>query len=86
VTTFSSESSAVMVMILLPTLSGMAGMNQFDEPCAIPAPLLDTQLTCTVPEPPETVPLIETEDAVVELAAADLRELAREQGLERDLG
>jgi hypothetical protein len=60
-----------MVMMLLPLLSGIAAMNQFDDPCANPdVPLLDTQLTCTAPEPPETVPLIEMEDAVVELAGA----------------
>src|SRR5580692_5537784 len=58
-------------MMLLPALSGMAGINQFDDPSATPdVPLLDTQLTCTVPEPPETVPLIEMEDAAVELAGA----------------
>jgi hypothetical protein len=55
-------------MILLPALSGMVGMNQFADPCATPvAPLLVIQLTTTVPEPPEAVPLMEIHDAVLEL-------------------
>ena len=56
---------------LLPALSGIVGMIQFDRPWAVPdVPLLDVQLTCTLPVPPETVPLIEMEDAVVELGGA----------------
>src|ERR1035438_8584681 len=55
-------------MTLPPALSGMVGMIQLDDPCATPdAPLLEVQLTCTLPDPPETVPLIEIDDAVVEL-------------------
>ena len=58
-------------MILLAVLSGMVGMIQLDDPCATPdAPLLEVQLTCTLPDPPETVPLIEIDDAVVELGGA----------------
>jgi hypothetical protein len=61
----------VIVMILLPALRGMVGMSQFAEPCATPvAPLLVVQLTATVPEPPEAVPLIEIHDAVLEAAGA----------------
>ena len=58
-------------MILLAVLSGMVGMIQLDDPCATPdAPLLEVQLTCTLPDPPETVPVIDIDDAVVEPGGA----------------
>ena len=61
----------MIVMILLPAFSGMAGMIQFDDPCATPAaPALVVQLTCALPEPPDTVPLIAIEDTLLELGGA----------------
>src|SRR5579872_3508735 len=63
-----SASAALFTIVLLPTLNGIAGMVQFDDPRATPdAPLLVVQATCTAPVPPETVPLIEMGDEVVEL-------------------
>jgi hypothetical protein len=68
---FPSESSAVIVIMLLSATSGIAGITQFVEPCAVPdPPLFVVQVTCTVPVPPEVVPLIEMGDAVVELGGA----------------
>src|SRR5271168_4590344 len=68
---FPSESCAVIAMMLLPATSGIAGITQFAEPCAVPdVPLFAVQLTCTAPVPPEVVPLIEIGDAVVELGGA----------------
>ena len=50
----------MIVIVLLPEVSGMVGMVQFEVPWAVPnAPLVAFQYTCTDPVPPETVPLIE---------------------------
>src|ERR1700692_529082 len=58
-------------MVLLPAISGMVVMVQFDDPWAPPnAPLVEFQYTCTAPAPPETVPLIESGDEVAELGGA----------------
>ena len=56
-----------MPMRLAPMASGIVGMFQFADPVAMPLwPLLLLQLTREVPAPPEVVPEIEIEEAVVE--------------------
>jgi len=59
------------VIVLAPALNGMAGINQLEEPCATPvAPAAVVQLTCTLPEPPDAVPLNEMDADVVVLGGA----------------
>ena len=60
----------MIVITFEPAFSGTAGMIQLDEPCATPDVVPFDQLTFTVPDPPEVVPLIEIGDELVELAGA----------------
>jgi hypothetical protein len=58
-------------MTLSPMVNGTVGIVQVADPRAVPeAPLLVVQLTCTVPLPPDVLPLIATKNAVVELDEA----------------
>lgn len=54
-----------------PMFNGTVEIVQVANPCAVPEdPLFVVQPTCTVPLPPDVLPLIATEDAVVGLAGA----------------
>ena len=73
VTIWLAASNAVIVMLLAPRPSGTAAIVQFVEPMALPTwPFVVLQAICTGLTPPEVVPEIETEDAVVVDVAAGL--------------
>jgi hypothetical protein len=50
--------------MLLPALNGTEGITQIADPCARPELTPLVHATCTVPDPPETTPLIEIGDVV----------------------
>ena len=69
VTRLCPESRAVIVTTVSPMFNGTAVIVQAADPCAIPEnPLFAVQPTCTVPLPPDVLPLMATEEAVVGLA------------------
>ena len=71
VTRLCCESRAETVTTVSPMFNGTAGIVQATDPCAVPEdPLFVVQPTCTVPPPPDVLPLMVTEDAVVGLAGA----------------